>query len=104
MLPILLQYLELTKAREKDEKSWVMRTFYALENTVENLGDSEEMEPSLGEYCEQQVDTFLPSLMETLITLLSSAETDSLKELVISCIGATANAAKLRILPYFQRV
>ena len=81
-----------------------MRTFYALENTVENLGDSEDMDPSLAEYCEQQVDTFLPTLMDTLIMLLSSAETDSLKELVISCIGATANAAKEKILPYFQKV
>ncbi|KAI6653808.1 Importin-4-like [Oopsacas minuta] len=104
VLPILLEYLKLTKAREKDEKSWIMRTFVALEYTVENLGCSDEMDSSLGEYCEQQVDTFLPTLMETLLALLSSAETDSLKELVISCIGATANAAKQKILPYFQKI
>uniref|UniRef100_A0A672L5E4 Importin-4-like n=1 Tax=Sinocyclocheilus grahami TaxID=75366 RepID=A0A672L5E4_SINGR len=66
------------------------KAFYALENFLENLG--------------QEIEPYLPTLMETMLSALNNAENLKLKELAVSAIGAIANAAKEMLVPYFPPI
>lgn len=93
LLPILFDYLErlCNQIQEKGkEPPGLDRMFYALEMYCENLG--EELLP------------YLPILMERLFTALKPSNSIHLRELAMSCIGATANAAKEGMVPYFPRI
>uniref|UniRef100_A0A8C7V321 Importin 4 n=1 Tax=Oncorhynchus mykiss TaxID=8022 RepID=A0A8C7V321_ONCMY len=86
LMPLLLGYMS---ALNQAKIGHVTKAFYALENFLENLGS--EIEP------------YLPTLMETM-SALSNAENLKLKELAVSAIGAIANAAKEKLVPYFLPV
>ncbi|KAL1006374.1 hypothetical protein UPYG_G00071530, partial [Umbra pygmaea] len=87
LMPLLLGYMS---ALNQAKIGHVTKAFYALENFMENLGP--EIEP------------YLPTLMETMLTALNNTETLKLKELAVSAIGAIANAAKEKLVPYFPSV
>ncbi|XP_041717455.1 importin-4 isoform X2 [Coregonus clupeaformis] len=87
LMPLLLGYMS---ALNQAKIGHVTKAFYALENFLENLGS--EIEP------------YLPTLMETMLSALSNAENLKLKELAVSAIGAIANAAKEKLVPYFLPV
>lgn len=87
LMPLLLGYMS---ALNNSKIGHVTKAFYALENFLENLGS--EIEP------------YLPTLMETMLTALNTAESLKLKELAVSAIGAIANAAKEMLVPYFTPV
>uniref|UniRef100_A0A673XUK0 Importin 4 n=1 Tax=Salmo trutta TaxID=8032 RepID=A0A673XUK0_SALTR len=87
LMPLLLAYMS---ALNQAKIGHVTKAFYALENFLENLGS--EIEP------------YLPTLMETMLSALSNAENLKLKELAVSAIGAIANAAKEKLVPYFLPV
>ncbi|KAJ4431592.1 hypothetical protein ANN_20191, partial [Periplaneta americana] len=93
LLPVLFDYLArlCSQLQEKGkEPPGLDRMFYALEMFCENLGD--ELLP------------YLPTLMDRLFTALSPNNSVHLRELALSCIGATANAAKDGMVPYFPRI
>ncbi|KAJ9579600.1 hypothetical protein L9F63_004785, partial [Diploptera punctata] len=78
LLPVLFDYLErlCNQIQEKGkEPPGLDRMFYALEMFCENLG--EELLP------------YLPTLMERLFTALNPNNSVHLRELGMSCIGAT---------------
>uniref|UniRef100_A0A8C7NWD9 Importin 4 n=1 Tax=Oncorhynchus mykiss TaxID=8022 RepID=A0A8C7NWD9_ONCMY len=87
LMPLLLGYMS---ALNQAKIGHITKAFYALENFMENLGS--EIEP------------YLPTLMETMLSALSNAENLKLKELAVSAIGAIANAAKDKLVPYFPPV
>uniref|UniRef100_A0AAZ3Q562 Importin N-terminal domain-containing protein n=1 Tax=Oncorhynchus tshawytscha TaxID=74940 RepID=A0AAZ3Q562_ONCTS len=87
LMPLLLGYMS---ALNQAKIGHITKAFYALENFMENLGS--EIEP------------YLPTLMETMLSALSNAENLKLKELAVSAIGAIANAAKEKLVPYFPPV
>ncbi|XP_035612736.1 importin-4-like [Oncorhynchus keta] len=87
LMPLLLGYMS---ALNQAKIGHITKAFYALENFMENLGP--EIEP------------YLPTLMETMLSALSNAENLKLKELAVSAIGAIANAAKEKLVPYFPPV
>ncbi|RZF46139.1 hypothetical protein LSTR_LSTR013097 [Laodelphax striatellus] len=68
----------------------VDRMFYALEMFCENLDDA--------------LLPYLQSLMEHLLPLVVPPHSVHVRELAISAIGASANAAKTNMLPYFETV
>nr|CAD7577331.1 unnamed protein product [Timema californicum] len=93
LLPVLFDYLSQLCSQLQNngkEPPGVDRMFYALEMFCENLGD--ELLP------------YLPTLMERIFTALSPTNSVHLRELALSAVGATANAAKEGMVPYFPRV
>ncbi|XP_054850863.1 importin-4 isoform X2 [Eublepharis macularius] len=85
IMPLLLRYLEGVQLAHT---SHLAKAYYALENFVENLGD--------------KISPYLPALMERMLTTLSCPGSPRTKELVVSAIGAIAQAAQGALLPYFQ--
>lgn len=78
LLPVLYDYLArlCSQLQEKGkEPPGLDRMFYALEMFCENLGD--ELLP------------YLPTLMDRLFTALNPNNSVHLRELALSCIGAT---------------
>ena len=93
LLPVLFEYLSQTCNMVRNggkEPIGVDRMFYALEVFCEHLED--ELLPHL------------PTLMDRLFAVLASHASVHMKELVISAIGAAANAAREHMVPYFQQV
>lgn len=87
LMPLLLGYMSgLNHAKI----GHVTKAFYALENFLENLG--------------KEIEVYLPTLMETMLSALNTAENLKLKELGVSAIGAIANAAKEMLVPYFPPI
>uniref|UniRef100_A0A674NK33 Importin 4 n=1 Tax=Takifugu rubripes TaxID=31033 RepID=A0A674NK33_TAKRU len=85
LMPMLLNYLSsLSQAKI----SHVTKAFYALENFMENL----------------DIEPYLPTLMETMLSALNNSENLKIKELSVSAIGAIANAAMELMVPYFSPV
>uniref|UniRef100_A0A8D0GHS6 Importin 4 n=1 Tax=Sphenodon punctatus TaxID=8508 RepID=A0A8D0GHS6_SPHPU len=76
ILPLLLHYLE---GVELVHTSHLVKAYYALENFMENLGDK-------------------------ILATLALSGSPRIKELVVSAMGAIANAAKASMLPYFPAV
>uniref|UniRef100_A0A3B1JNG4 Importin 4 n=1 Tax=Astyanax mexicanus TaxID=7994 RepID=A0A3B1JNG4_ASTMX len=87
LMPLLLGYMSTVNEAKIGH---VTKVFYALENFIENLGDD--------------IQSYLPTLMETMLSALNNAENLKLKELAVSAIGAIANAAKETLVPYFLPV
>ncbi|XP_072536395.1 importin-4 isoform X2 [Salminus brasiliensis] len=87
LMPLLLGYMS---SLNEAKIGHITKVFYALENFIENLGDD--------------IQSYLPTLMETMLSVLNNADTLKLKELAVSAIGAIANAAKERLVPYFLPV
>ncbi|CAJ1082427.1 importin-4 [Xyrichtys novacula] len=87
LMPLLLGYLS---SLNQAKLGHVTKAFYALENFMENLG--EDIEP------------YLPTLMETMFSALNNTDSLKIKELAVSAIGAIANAAKELLVPYFPPV
>ncbi|XP_057178521.1 importin-4 isoform X2 [Triplophysa rosa] len=87
LMPLLLGYLS---AVNQTTVGHMTKAFYALENFLESLG--------------QDIEPYLPTLMETMLSALNNAENLKLKELAVSAIGAIANAAKEMLVPYFPPV
>ncbi|XP_068205892.1 importin-4-like [Palaemon carinicauda] len=93
LLPVLFDYLTQTCVIVRSGGSdppGVDRMFYALEMFCENL--------------EGELLPHLPALMERLFGVLGAPTSVHMKELAISAIGATANAAKEHMVPYFQQI
>ncbi|XP_049421146.1 importin-4 [Epinephelus fuscoguttatus] len=87
LMPLLLGYLSSLKEAKVGH---VTKAFYALENFMENLG--------------ADIEPYLPTLMDTMLSALNNTENLKIKELVVSAIGAIANAAKELLVPYFPPV
>ncbi|XP_056594990.1 importin-4 [Triplophysa dalaica] len=87
LMPLLLGYLS---AVIQTTVGHMTKAFYALENFLESLG--------------QDIEPYLPTLMETMLSALNNSENLKLKELAVSAIGAIANAAKEMLVPYFPPV
>lgn len=87
LMPLLHGYLS---AVNQTKTGHMTKAFYALENFLENLG--------------QEIEPYLPTLMETMLSALNNAENFKLKELAVSAIGAIANAAKEMLVPYFPPI
>ncbi|XP_038117779.1 importin-4 [Culex quinquefasciatus] len=93
ILPILFEFLQqlcLQIRTGGKEPQHIDRVFYALETFCENLED--------------QLTPHLPILMERLFEALDSRNSVHLRELSLTAIAATANAAKVNMLPYFPRL
>ncbi|XP_077982824.1 importin-4-like [Glandiceps talaboti] len=93
ILPLLFDYMGQVRSQRDQHKSLVgvTKMYYALEMFCENLS-TEMLLP------------YLPTLMETVLSTLQTSQSTHVKELAISAIGATANAAKQHMLPYFTQV
>ncbi|TRY65944.1 hypothetical protein DNTS_012348 [Danionella cerebrum] len=87
LMPLLHGYLS---AVHQSKTGHMTKAFYALENFLENLG--------------QEIEPYLPTLMETMLSALNNGENLKLKELAVSAIGAIANAAKEMLVPYFPPI
>uniref|UniRef100_A0A1A7XB36 Importin 4 n=1 Tax=Iconisemion striatum TaxID=60296 RepID=A0A1A7XB36_9TELE len=87
LMPLLLGYIS---SLNEAKVGHVTKAFYALENFMENLG--------------ADIEPYLPTLMETMLSALSSTANLKIKELVVSAIGAIANAAKELLVPFFPPV
>ncbi|XP_062847119.1 importin-4 isoform X2 [Trichomycterus rosablanca] len=87
LMPLLLGYIS---SLNETKIGHVTKAFYALENFLENLGDD--------------IQSYLPTLMETMLSALNNTGNLKLKELAVSAIGAIANAAKEMLLPYFPPI
>uniref|UniRef100_A0A8C9WNB7 Importin 4 n=1 Tax=Scleropages formosus TaxID=113540 RepID=A0A8C9WNB7_SCLFO len=87
LMPLLLGYLS---GLNHSKTGHVTKAFYALENFLENLG--EDIQP------------YLPTLMDNMLTALNHSENLKIKELAVSAIGAIANAGKELLVPYFPPV
>ncbi|XP_026219835.1 importin-4 [Anabas testudineus] len=87
LMPLLLGYLS---SLNQAKAGHVTKAFYALENFMENLGSD--------------IEPYLPTLMETMLSALNNTENLKIKELAVSAIGAIANAAKELLVPYFTPV
>lgn len=90
ILPLLFDYLGQTVDNGKGDPSGVTRTYYALETFCENLGEG--------------ILPYLPGLMEKLLFTLTSPQSDRIRELAISAVGAAANAAGKDMMPYFPKL
>ncbi|XP_074549927.1 importin-4 [Halichoeres trimaculatus] len=88
LMPLLLGYLS---SLNQTKVGHVTRAFYALENFMENLAGTE-------------IEPYLPTLMETMLSALNNTDNLKIKELTVSAIGAIANAAKELLVPYFPQV
>ncbi|XP_038069954.1 importin-4-like isoform X2 [Patiria miniata] len=91
LLPLLFDYLSQASAAAEQSPKGVTRIYYALEMFCENLS-SEDLLP------------YLPTLMERLLVTLKTSTNVHIKELAISAIGATSNAAEKHMLPFFQPI
>ncbi|KAB5586574.1 hypothetical protein PHYPO_G00003290 [Pangasianodon hypophthalmus] len=87
LMPLLLGYMS---SLNEAKIGHVTKAFYALENFLENLDDD--------------IQSYLPTLMETMLSALNNTINLKLKELAVSAIGAIANAAKEMLVPYFPPV
>jgi importin-4 len=93
ILPILFEFLHQLCAQLQaggTEPPHIDRVFYALETFCENLEDA--------------LLPHLPVLMDRLFEALSPANSVHLRELALSAVSATANAAKTNMVPYFPRL
>ncbi|XP_072013320.1 importin-4-like [Amphiura filiformis] len=90
LLPLLFDYLSKASQTADEKPKGITKTYYALEMFCENLGN--DLLP------------YLPTLMERLLLTLQNSSSVHVKELAISAIGATANAAKEHMLPFFGAV
>nr|XP_039255508.1 importin-4-like isoform X1 [Styela clava] len=86
VMPLLFEILKKTPESNKG----ITRAYYAVENFVENLDD--------------EILTYLEQLMSHLLTTLQTCEKIHTRELVVSAIGAVANAAKENLLPYLGQI
>lgn len=94
ILPILFKFLHelcLIIADNGQEPAHIDRVFYALETYCENLED-------VG------LVPYLPELMERLIEALNPKNSVHLRELALSAVTCTTNAAKENMVPYFQQL
>ncbi|XP_030625358.1 importin-4 [Chanos chanos] len=87
LMPLLLGYMS---GLNQVKIGHVTKAFYALENFLENLGEN--------------IQPYLPTVMETMLSALNTTDNLKLKELAVSAIGAIANAAKEMLVPYFPPV
>ncbi|XP_061660826.1 importin-4 isoform X2 [Syngnathoides biaculeatus] len=87
LMPLLLGYLS---SLNQAKVGHVTKAFYALENFMENLG--------------ADIEPYLPTLMDTMLSALNSTDSLKIKALIVSAIGAIANAAKELLVPYFPQV
>lgn len=87
VLPLLLEYLSRV---DPSHTAHLTKAYYALENFVENLG------------C--KIEPYLPTLMERILSSLSSSDNVRLKELSVSALGAIANGAEQLLRPYFLSI
>uniref|UniRef100_A0A673XMS0 Importin 4 n=1 Tax=Salmo trutta TaxID=8032 RepID=A0A673XMS0_SALTR len=114
LMPLLLAYMS---ALNQAKIGHVTKAFYALENFLENLGEDPPIHLILIHnhlscyyfillvpQTTFNIEPYLPTLMETMLSALSNAENLKLKELAVSAIGAIANAAKEKLVPYFLPV
>jgi hypothetical protein len=93
VLPILFDYLQMLSNQIRSgqkEPQHIDRVFYAVETFCENLEDA--------------LVPHLPILMERLFDCMSPTNSVHLRELALSCISATANAAKANLLPFFPQL
>ncbi|XP_063703113.1 importin-4-like [Culicoides brevitarsis] len=93
ILPILFRFLQelcLIIANNGEEPAHLDRVFYALETYCENLEDA--------------LIPYLPELMERLIEALNPKNSVHLRELALSAVTCTTNAAKSNMVPYFQKL
>ncbi|XP_063769721.1 importin-4 isoform X1 [Pseudophryne corroboree] len=87
VLPLLLDYLS---AVDPSRTAHLTKAYYALENFVGNLGS--------------KIEPYLPTLMERILSTLSSSNITKLKELSVSALGAIAKAAEELLRPFFPSV
>uniref|UniRef100_A0A4W4G6A4 Importin N-terminal domain-containing protein n=1 Tax=Electrophorus electricus TaxID=8005 RepID=A0A4W4G6A4_ELEEL len=97
LMPLLLGYMSSLKEAKIGH---VTKAFYALENFLENL--------------DEDIQSYLPTLMETMFSALNTTDNLKLKELAVSAIGGSpssntllmtfSNAAKEMLVPYFCTV
>lgn len=93
VLPILFEYLQILSNQLRTgsgEPKHIDRVFYAVETFCENLEDA--------------IVPHLPILMERLFECMAPTNSCHLRELALSCISATSNAANSNMLPYFQQL
>jgi importin-4 len=93
VLPILFEYLQILSNQLRTgsgEPKHIDRVFYAVETFCENLEDA--------------IVPHLPILMERLFECMAPTNSCHLRELALSCISATSNAANKNMLPYFQQL
>lgn len=93
VLPLLFQFLHQLVAQLRtsgEEPKHFDRMFYALETYCENLDDA--------------IVPHLPVLMERLFEALSPTSSVHLRELALSAVSSTAQAAKQNMLPYFEQI
>lgn len=93
VLPILFNYLQILSNQLRTgsgEPKHIDRVFYAVETFCENL--------------ENAIVPHLPVLMERLFECMAPTNSVHLRELALSCISATSNAAKENLLPFFQQL
>lgn len=93
ILPILFEFLQQLCNQIRSggkEPSHIDRVFYALETYCENL--------------EEELIPYLPILMERLFEALDPNNSVHLRELAITAVAATTNAAKTNMVPYFPRL
>ncbi|XP_066460134.1 importin-4 isoform X2 [Eleutherodactylus coqui] len=87
VLPLLMDYLVNV---DPSHTAHLTKAYYALENFVENLGS--------------KIEPYLPTLMERILSALSSSDSVRLKELSGSALGAIANGAEQLLCPYFASI
>ena len=93
VLPILFDYLQVLSNQIRTvgtEPKHIDRVFYAVETFCENLEDA--------------LVPHLPVLMERLFDCMAPTNSVHLRELALSCISATSNAAKSNLLPFFPQL
>lgn len=93
VLPILFDYLMLLSNQirvDGKEPQHIDRVFYAVETFCENLEDA--------------LVPHLPVLMARLFDCMAPTNSVHLRELALSAISATSNAAKSNLLPYFPQL
>lgn len=93
VLPILFDYLQMLSNQIRNggrEPQYIDRVFYAVETFCENL--------------EEALVPHLPILMERLFDCMAPTNSVHLRELALSAISATSNAAKSSLLPYFPQL
>ncbi|XP_076807877.1 importin-4-like isoform X2 [Clavelina lepadiformis] len=88
IMPMLFGVLHQVSEIKKGSR--LTKAYYALENFVENL--------------DTDLFPYLDQLMRHLLNTLKSTSDIHTKELVVSAIGATANAAKENLLPYLPEI
>ncbi|CAH2294413.1 importin-4 [Pelobates cultripes] len=87
VLPLLLGYISQV---DPSHTAHLTKAYYALENFVENLGS--------------KIEPYLPTLMERILVSLDNSNSNRVKELSVSALGAIANGAEKLLLPYFSSV